>query len=134
MRIRRPPSPATAENILPMINVVFLLLIFFMLAGALQTADLYEIDPLTSRSEATADQMEAVVLIDRLGRFAFDGVEIDGQSLRDAISAQLALRPEAVVRLKADGRVSTPRVVEMMELMRDAGAERLVLLTLEPET
>ena len=134
MRIYRPPSRATAENILPMINVVFLLLIFSMLAGALQTADLYEIDPLTSRSEVAADQMEAVVLIDRLGRIAFDGVEMDGESLRDAISAQLALRPEVVVRLKADGRVSTPRVVEMMELMQDAGVDRLVLLALEPKT
>jgi len=134
MRVRRPRPRATAENILPMINVVFLLLIFFMLAGALQTADLYEIDPLTSRSETAAGQMGAVVLIDRHGRLAIGGVEIGEDGLRDAISAQLTRRPNAVVRLKADGRVSTPRVVEMMELMRDTGVERLVLLTLEPET
>jgi biopolymer transport protein ExbD len=46
----------------------------------------------------------------------------------------LARRPELVLRLKVDGRVSTPRVVDVMEMMRDAGLERLVLLTLEPET
>ena len=133
MRIRRPPSRVSAENILPMINVVFLLLIFFMLAGALQTADLYEIDPLTSRSDTAADQMEAVVLMDRQGRLAFNGLEIDEEGLSDAIAAELAQRPDIVVRLKADGRVPTPRVVQMMEIMRDAGIDRLVLLTLEPE-
>ena len=133
MRIHRARPAGNAENILPMINVVFLLLIFFMLAGALQTADLYEIDPLTSRSETAAGQIETVVLIDRLGRLAFDGVEIDEAGLRDAIFAQLARRPELVLRLKVDGRVSTPRVVKVMELMRDTGLERLVLLTLEAE-
>ena len=134
MRIHRARPAGNAENILPMINVVFLLLIFFMLAGALQTADLYEIDPLTSRSETAAGQIETVVLIDRLGRLAFDGVEIDEAGLRDAIFAQLARRPELVLRLKVDGPgIDTAPWVKVMELMRDTGLERLVLLTLEAE-
>jgi biopolymer transport protein ExbD len=134
MKIHRARAVGKTENILPMINVVFLLLIFFMLAGALQTADLYEIHPLTSRSETAVEQMEAVVLMDQQGRLALDGVEIDEDGLRRTLSAHLARRPELVLRLKVDGRVSTPRVVDVMEMMRDAGLERLVLLTLEPET
>ena len=116
-----------------MINVVFLLLIFFMLAGAFQTAGPFEIDAPTSSSEAAAEDADPVVLLDRDGRLALGEKEVDAQALRQALAARVAERPELVVRLKADGRVSTPRVVEAMELMRAAGVQRLMLLTLQPE-
>ena len=117
-----------------MINIVFLLLIFFMLAGALRTADFYEIDPLTSQSEAAAGPMSAVVLVDRQGRLAFEGAAIDEEELKSAVAAQVARTAGLTLQLKADGGVSTARVVQLIELLRSAGVERLLLLTLEPES
>ena len=117
-----------------MINLAFLLLIFFMLAGSLHTAVPFEVDAPTSRSGTPGDPQDAVVLIDREGRLAFGDEELDAEGLHDAVLVRVAEEPGLVVHLKADGRTPATRVIEMMELMRDAGVKRLVLLTLRPES
>lgn len=132
MRLARPRTREASENILPMINLVFLLLIFFMLAGAIQTSDLYQVEPPTARGEAVAERTTALLLIDRQGRLAFDNLAIDQERLRGLLEARLAETRDLAVYLKADARVPAARVVEIMELLRAAGLERLILLTLEP--
>ena len=44
MKIIEQPEKKTFENILPLVNVVFLLLIFFMLAGSFSKPDFYKVD------------------------------------------------------------------------------------------
>ena len=117
-----------------MINLVFLLLIFFMLAGALRTPDPFDVEAPSARGGSTGAGRDAVVLIGRDGRLAFDGVETDARGLGEAVSARAGREPGLVVHLKADGRARTGRVVEVMELMRDAGVKRLRLLSLQPDS
>lgn len=40
-----PPRPARGENIVPMINIVFLLLIFFLLTATIAPPDLFPVTP-----------------------------------------------------------------------------------------
>ena len=134
MKIPRPRPRAPAENVLPMINLVFLLLIFFMLAGSLRTPEPFDVEAPVARGESAAAGRGAVVLIGRDGRLAFDGVETDAKGLGEAVSARAGRQPGLIVRLKADGRAPTARVIEVMELLRDAGVKRLRLLSLEPDS
>ena len=47
-----PPRPRNEdERILPLINVVFLLLIFFMLAGRLSASDPFQVEPPRSSAD-----------------------------------------------------------------------------------
>lgn len=133
MRIRRIRPRAPAENMLPMINLVFLLLIFFLLAGVLRSPDPFAVAPPVSSSGTPAGERDAVLLIGREGRVAFEAVETGMEGLHEALSVRVARQPDLTVRLEADGRVPTPRVIEVMERMRAAGVKRLVLLTMRPE-
>jgi biopolymer transport protein ExbD len=127
MRLARPAAAPAAENILPMINVVFLLLIFFMLAGALRVADPFEIVPPAAHGGEPADAGLVELLIDRDGR-----AWLDGAPAADAeIAAAIARERRGDLRIKADGRAEAARIVAIMELLRRAGVERLTLLTLE---
>ncbi len=132
MRIPRPRRTPIAESVLPMINIVFLLLIFFMLAGAISATDVFEITPPDSRSAQPARQTQALLLLDAQGRLALDSIPIDDRSLTHVLSARLAEAPDTVLHLKADGRVPAERVVAIMEAVRDAGASTLILKTLAP--
>lgn len=54
MDFRDPPQRKAAENLLPMINVIFLLLIFFLLAAQLTQPQPFPVIPPESRAEAEA--------------------------------------------------------------------------------
>ena len=129
MRFARPRPRNDDERILPLINVVFLLLIFFMLAGRFSAADPFQIDPPRSASEGVATERDILVLVGADGRLALDGDIIEEATLGAAVADRLS--PDKTMRLwlKADGSAEATRVVEVMELLRAAGAERLRLLT-----
>ena len=125
-----PPRPRNdEERILPLINVVFLLLIFFMLAGKLAVSDPFEIAPPRSASEGPAEMQELLVLVGADGKLALDGEVLEEAALEAAIAERLSATEDARVRLKADGRAEATQVIAVMELLRAAGVERLKLLT-----
>ena len=118
------------ERILPLINVVFLLLIFFMLAGKLSASDPFEVAPPRSISEGPPAAQDVLVLVGADGRLALDGEMVDGPALKALLAERLTAAAKVRVRLKADGRAEATRVVAVMELLREAGVKRLKLLTL----
>ncbi|MCG8561053.1 MAG: biopolymer transporter ExbD, partial [Hyphomicrobiales bacterium] len=119
--------------ILPLINVVFLLLIFFMLAGRLSAGDPFRVDPPASVSADPAEQRDLVVLVGADGRLALDGEVVEQSALSARLKQRLGDGGNGLVRVKADAAVEALQVVEVMEVLRDAGVERLKLLTV-PET
>ena len=69
MKFDEPERPAFGETILPMINVVFLLLIFLMLMGHITERSKLDIDPAQS---AASDEKGAALLlfVERAGNCA----------------------------------------------------------------
>ena len=128
---KRPRS--TEENVLPLINIVFLLLIFFMLAGSLASPQAFDIQPPVSQSEAQArrDGLEIQIAAD--GEIAIDGQPIELDALEERARDALEADPDLALRLKADGDGDATRVVAVMQALRDAGGHKLRLITLAPE-
>jgi biopolymer transport protein ExbD len=125
-----PPRPRNdEERVLPLINVVFLLLIFFMLAGRIAANDPFEVTPPRAASESGAQSRDMLVLISPDGRIALDGEVVTRSGLEAAVAARLTSNAGARVRLKADGGTEASGVVAIMETLRAAGVERLKLLT-----
>ena len=121
------------DTILPLINVVFLLLIFIIMTGALTAVDFFNVDPPSSTSVVRGSLDETVILVGGDGRIAIDNEEVDEADLQLSVSDKLAANAGAVFRIKADGRVDAARVVEIMELIEAVGVRRVMLLTLGPE-
>ena len=130
MKIPEHESSPDIDPILPLINVVFLLLIFFMMVGALHATDILEIEPPSSASQLPDAAGNDLVLLGADGRLAMANQAVDESDLRSMVQDYLRDHPGSVIRLKADGQVEANRVVEVMELLRAAGAEEMVLLTL----
>lgn len=117
-------------QILPLINIVFLLLIFFMIAGHMSATGPFEIDPVQSASAGLPQPENLTVHMAADGRLALDGVELDLEDLEAAVRARHEADTGLRVRLQADGRAEAMQVVMVMERLRAAGTERLELLTL----
>lgn len=129
MHFRQRPPPASEERILPLINVVFLLLIFFMLAGTLSIREPFAVSPPLSASQTPASPEPIRVLMGRDGQLALDGEEMAGSALLGAIAKAVGQDPEVRVELKADAKVPGNQVVVLLEQLRAVGLDRISLLT-----
>jgi len=117
-------------NITPLIDVVFILLVFFMLAGAIERPEVIDVAPPASESELASAEEDVVIIVGDDGRVAFQGrVMRDDFELVRSATVWFAVRPDSSIQLKADADADAARVIEVMELLREAGAQYLVLLT-----
>lgn len=122
---RQRPEP---ETMIPLINVVFLLLIFFMIAGSIAKAPPFEWQAPDSRSESRPGQSASVVHIARDGRLALDGEPTDLAGIASAVRTRDQAAAESV-HVKADARVAARRVMAVMSRLREAGVETIRLFT-----
>ena len=119
------------EPMLPMINVVFLLLIFFMLAGALTTPELFRVTaPLASMTEA-ANKEGITVLMSDDHRFAIGTTAYAKDDVITFIKQAMADKKQINVRvqLKADQQVKSQEVIDFIDALGEAGLEYIQLLT-----
>lgn len=118
-------------SLTPMIDVVFIMLIFYMVAGRPILPDPFGIDPPLSASESLLDPQELIVLVDADGRLALDGTVMPEDRLQSSVADRLSVSESVEVRLKADAQVQATQVIAVMELLREAGVEQLKLLTVQ---
>jgi biopolymer transport protein ExbD len=132
MKLRRPGKRSEAENTIPLINVVFLLLIFFMLAGKLGQQDPFPLTPPKSESTRAPTERPATVYVGADGRTALGDEVLALQALESAVRERMG-NGGGVVRLKTDKAAEANRVIDIMEALRRAGVERVTLLTTVPD-
>ncbi|OIQ28935.1 MAG: biopolymer transporter ExbD [Alphaproteobacteria bacterium MedPE-SWcel] len=117
------PRRPRAESIVPMINVVFLLLIFFLMTSRLAQPDPFEITPPTADLDAPVEA-EAILYVDKTGRLSFDGIEGDAALARLAqVSAS-----DAVLQLRADSALEAAKAAGLLKDLSSAGFARVELV------
>ncbi|AKH20577.1 ExbD/TolR family protein [Sedimenticola thiotaurini] len=127
-------SPDNSEaSILPLINVVFLLLIFFMIAGSLSVSEPLDVSAPESTSQGTPEQESLRLLLAGDGQMALQGRVMDEAALLHQVELALQAEPGLRVQLKADAAVPGNRVVKFMEQLHQAGVEKLFLITLQAD-
>ena len=112
-------------NLTPMIDMVFLLLIFFLVASRFEEAERELKVELPTASEAmplTARPKEIFVNIDAQGRYFVGGQALDDEQLAEHLSAAARNNPlsQAVV-IRADKRADWDFVARAMNLCVQAG-------------
>lgn len=118
--------PLNDDHLLPLINVVFLLLIFFMLVGALDAPDTANLSPPESLASATPDDSAWTIVLDARGQLLLDEQPI---SLTDLAMAAIERPPGGVVAVRADSGIQATDVVDVLDVLRGAGVSKVQLLT-----
>lgn len=116
-------------NITSLIDVVFLLLLFFVVTSTfLERPGLDLTLPAASPTEV-ARRDEVTVELDADGATWLDGARLEPADLESGIGRALAAAGTERVVLEADERVPHGRVVAAMDAARRAGATGLVVAT-----
>lgn len=130
MKLTPPPEENRSElSVVPLVNVVFLLLVFFMLVGRLASPEPLDIQPPRSSSGKEDTGQAVKILLTRDGRVAVDRDVIPEPKLESKVAKILEERPTASFQVKADARTDAAWVIRVMERLRDAGVQHLTLLT-----
>ena len=122
-------SRDSEENVLPLINIVFLLLIFFLMAGTIATPDIFEVSPPSSNNENPELNTERVILVTKDGRYAFENTEVNLDDLSARIKASAGNNAAHKFKIKADASVHSGKVISIMEMLRNAGVKNTTLST-----
>ena len=116
-------------QLVPLINIVFLLLIFFMLSGNFSQTGPFDITPPDSSSPQAADEQSLVIYISAGGRLAVDdGGELALSEVKALIGERMATEPKLRVQLKADGGLVAEKLLDLLEAVKSAGPEKMALL------
>jgi biopolymer transport protein ExbD len=116
-------------NLVPLINIVFLLLVFFMLSSTLVTPDRFDVALPESARARAAESQPIVVLIDGAGGVAVNNRPVSLGELEPALARLVEAGPQAELLVKADAAATTADVVNVLRRARAAGLERVALAT-----
>lgn len=117
------------ERVLPLINVVFLLLIFFMIAGTFQSQPPLDLKPAESDTTRAESPDAPGIYLDAQGGIAVGERVATMQSLAQAWALEAAGKSSDIAHVYADGDVEASRLVEVMERLRALGVETVQLMT-----
>jgi biopolymer transport protein ExbD len=128
MRIQRRNFKKARIEIIPMIDTIFFLLVFFMIStlSMAQYRGMSVNLPRAASGQQTPAETASVTL-DKAGGLFLDKQPLDRAVLETRLRAQFTQNPEILVVINADDGVEHGKVVEVMDTARSAGVAKLAI-------
>ncbi len=136
MNLRPGHKEETVEvNLTPLIDVVFLLLIFFMVTTTFDRHAKLKVSLPESSEKATQQQSDPLVLsIDAKGNYFINGRQVVNQSLdtlKQALQKVIGENTDMALVLRADANTPHKAVVRAMDAASQLGLTKLSIATVE---
>lgn len=112
-------------NLTPLIDIVLIILIFFIMTATFDKMSGVEIERATADSAASVVGVRIRLTENRL--IYWDAVRMSIAELSVRLKARLADEPDLSVIIEADRRADVETLLNVIDLVRDAGAERVLL-------
>lgn len=128
MRLRRREIKKARIEIIPMIDTIFFLLVFFMISTLSMAR--YSGLPVNLPRAATGQQSpneSTAVTIKPDGSVAIDKQDVPRAQVGAILKARLATNPDLLVLINADEKVEHGLVTEVMDVARQAGVARMAI-------
>ena len=116
-----------AISMVPLIDVVFILLLFFMLSTSLIRAREIPVDFPTPDAGPSVQEVRVIRLESEEGAFSFEGRRY-GALEDEALRSLVAEDPSAPYAIDTAPGVSTQALVTLLDRLKMAGAENLSLM------
>ena len=134
MKFRRQRREPTRVDVTPLIDIIFQLVLFFMVSTTFVTSPGINVDLPRSSTEALLNQEEDLhIWMTDSGVVYLDKQPVDFDSLKTILEQRATSDPTTRVIIEADTKVEHGLVVGVMDLARSIGLERLAIAT-DPES
>jgi biopolymer transport protein ExbD len=129
MRFKKKREEEITIGIAPLVDIVFLLLLFFAISYHFDIASGVQINlPKMSRAiGGDNDENRVTLIIDKSAQIYLEGEKIDLKTLRERMQGYVQEYGLIKLVLQADKDVSHGRVVEVMDVAKSAGVQSIII-------
>ncbi|MGE4294618.1 MAG: ExbD/TolR family protein [Campylobacterales bacterium] len=125
MRRRRRNHEEAGIDMTPMLDIVFIMLIFFIVTTSFVKESGISVNRPVAESSVQQERGNILVAINEAGEIWVDKRSIDVRAVRANILRLKAMNPESAVIIQADEAARTGLLVEVMDQIRLAGVENV---------
>ena len=119
-------------NITPLIDIVFLLLVFFMLATSFIQKSTIEVNLSSGETIQIENQKNNVILIlNKKGQVYLNNKLINISNIKNKIIKIIDNKPEHKILIKSHKKIAVQKVIRLIEEVRLAGTDNIKLVNLE---
>lgn len=111
----------------PMLDIVFIMLIFFIVTTSFVKESGIEVNPPQAQTSQKQDNATIFVAINADGDVWIDNRLMDIRSVRTVIARLHAQNPEGAVVIQSDENARTKALVSVMDQIRLAGIEKVAI-------
>lgn len=129
VKVKPPRKKPFPLNALPLVDVIFQLLIFFLLTSSFLARKAMEIDLPKSKTAEKEPKEHIVITLNARGEIFLDGKKTKKSHLEEELIKAMRSKKQKVT-LQADRQVPLENLVEVMDAIRLSGAEGFELITL----
>ncbi|MDL1957738.1 MAG: biopolymer transporter ExbD [Candidatus Desulfofervidus auxilii] len=127
IRLKNNVNNGTKISLTPLIDMVFLLIIFFLLTTRFITEEGISVKLPQARSTTPQTQREITVYVTKEGRIFIGNRELTLPQLYHELRILIGSDKNKLVVIKADREVILNKVVKVMDIAKTAGAAKLCI-------
>lgn len=116
-------------NITSLIDVLFLLLIFFMISSTFLEQPGIKLELPPAQSAVVSEQRDYILFVDKEGKMFLNQDEVVLKDLDERLKEALPNMKDSALILKADQNVSHGTVVRVMDVAKNTGVKKLIIGT-----
>jgi biopolymer transport protein ExbD len=135
LKFRRQRRDELSPNLTPLIDVVFLLLIFFMVSTSFTTRTQLAVNLPEAEGVASSRTTQLELSIDASGEFRLNGEQVpsDARGLRRALQDTAGDQRDMPMTIAADGDAAHQFVVTALDVASKLGFQQLTIATQAPK-
>ena len=114
-------------NITPLIDIVFLLLIFFMLATSFIQKSTIEVNLSSGTSQSIENKNVITIILKKDGNISLNTKLIDLLNIKKEITKKLEQNSNYIFLIKCHKKVEVQKVIRLIEEIRLAGTNKIQL-------
>lgn len=113
-------QPDRQDRLIPLINIVFLLLAFMLIAGTMRAADTLAVEPPETTTAGAVDRQSLMLYLDSSGNLALGKDRVDVDEAISRVKTQLARDPDGELHIMADRSVTAARILPLLRKCADS--------------
>lgn len=122
MRFISERRPAPSMDLTPLIDVIFQLLLFFIVSTTFRNSPSFEVDlPQVASDQMIMDDNTWTLIVGVDGRMVATDKEIAPEQLLSILREQVQSNPKMSLMIEADEQLSHGDVVKIMDVAQEAG-------------